>query len=177
MNKSVLIGAILVLAAGAGYYQFSHVPAQEAAAQRQAEEQAAAEAARKAAEEAAAKAAAEAEAAARKQAEEAAAKAVAEAEAAARKLAEEAAAKAKSALEGAAQALGNLTGTAPEALSGLVAMLDPANFDATKLSAALDATTLDESTRMTLKTLVEAAGANPAMVDTAITQIKAALGL
>lgn len=75
MRKNVIIGAIILLLAGGGYYQFSYLPAQEAAA-KAAEEAAAAEAA-------AAAAAAEAEAAAAKAAEEAAAAEAAAAEVAA----------------------------------------------------------------------------------------------
>ncbi|HMO73662.1 MAG TPA: hypothetical protein PKC84_18835, partial [Paracoccaceae bacterium] len=33
MNKSVIIGAVLVAAAGLGYYQLSYVPAERAAAE------------------------------------------------------------------------------------------------------------------------------------------------
>ena len=54
MNKNILIGAALVVLAGAGYYQFSMKPAQEAAAMAASEAQATADAATKAAEEAAA---------------------------------------------------------------------------------------------------------------------------
>ena len=159
MNKSIVIGAILVLAAGAGYYQFAYLPAQQEAAQT------------------AAKAKAEAEEAAAKAAEEAAAKAKAEAEEAAAKAAAGAEAAAKAAADAATQAVGTAADAAKEALSGLGALLDPGSFNAEKLGEALEATDLDDSTKMTLKTLVEAAGANPALVDTAIAQIKAALGL
>ena len=79
MNKNVIIGAIVVLVAAAGYYQFSYAPAQKAAMEATAAADAAAATA-KAAEDAAAAAAAEAEAAAAKAAEEAAAAAAAAAE-------------------------------------------------------------------------------------------------
>ena len=164
MNKTVIIGAILVLAAAGGYYQFSVVPAQEAA-----EQATIAEAAKKAADAAAAKAA-EVEAAAKKAAEDEAAAKAAEIEAAARKAAEDAAAAAKAAADDAAAA-------AQDTMAALSAALDPASFDATRLGGLLDAAPIDESTRMTLKTLVEAAGANPALVQTALGQIKSALGL
>ena len=45
MNKNVLIGIVLIALAGAGYYQFSYKPAQEAAAAQAAAAQAAADAA------------------------------------------------------------------------------------------------------------------------------------
>ncbi len=67
MNRNVIIGAVLIIAAGLGYYQFSYKPAQEAAAMAEkaaADAKAAEEATAKAAEEAAAKAAEEAKAAA-----------------------------------------------------------------------------------------------------------------
>ena len=138
MKRIIAIVAILA-AAGLGYYQFSVVPAQKAAA----EAAAAAEAEAKAAEEAAAAAA--------KAAEEAAAKA-----------AEEAAAAAKAAEEAAAAA---------------AAALDPAAFDAAKVTALIDGSTLDDATKTTLKAAVTAAASNPALVQGAVDQVKAALGM
>jgi pyruvate/2-oxoglutarate dehydrogenase complex dihydrolipoamide acyltransferase (E2) component len=104
MNKGVIIGAIVVLLAAGGYYQFSYKPAQEAAAiQKAAEDKAAADA--KAAEDAAKKAEEEAAAAAKAAEEEAAAAAKAAEEEAA-KAAEAAAGAVEGAAEDAAAAAG-----------------------------------------------------------------------
>ena len=73
MSKNVIIGIILILAAGLGYYQFSYAPAQKAAAEAAAK----LETEKKATEEAAAKAAEEAAAAAKAAEETAAATAAA----------------------------------------------------------------------------------------------------
>ncbi len=162
MNKTVLIGAVIVVAAGLGYYQFSYKPAQDAAA---AAMKAADEAAAKAAEEAAAKAAADAAAA----------------EEAAKKAAEEAAAAAA----GAAQATTEAAGAAVEAATGAVTdaaaafqgLLDPAAFDADKMIAAIDGSALEQGVKDTLKAAVTAAKANPSLVQGAIDQVKAAMGL
>ncbi len=137
--KNVIIGIILIVAAGLGYYQFSYAPAQKAAA------------------EAAAKLEAEAKAA-----EEAAAKA-----------AEEAAAAAKAAEEAAAATAATVTDAATDA----AAVLDPAAFDAAKVTALIDASPLDDAAKTTLKAAVTAAASNPALVQGAIDQVKAALGL
>ena len=190
MNKNLLIGVAVVALAGLGYYQFSYVPAQRAA-----EEAAAAAAAAQAAEEAAAAAAAEAEAAAKAEADAAAA-AVAEAEAAAAAAAEQAA----QALEDTAAAAGEAAGAAVEATTEAAgeaaatvadtaagaatdvqaeaaAALDPANFDAARISALIDASQLDDLSKTTLKAAVEAAASNPALVQTAVDQVRSALGL
>lgn len=150
MNKSIVIGAVLIVAAGLGYYQFSYVPSQQAA-----QEAATAAEAAKAAEAAAAKAAEEAKAA--------------EAAAAA-KAAEEA-----KAAEAAAAAAAAAT-TAAAALSP-AALLDPANFDAAKVAQLIDASTLPDATKVSLKAAVDAAVANPALLQSALDQVKAALGL
>ena len=149
MNRTVIIGAIVVLLAAGGYYQFSYKPAQEAAM--------VAEAAAKAAEAAAAETAA-AEAAAA----EAAAAATAAAEAAAAEVA-------AAATEGAA--------AATDALAGAAAALDPANFNADSVVGLIDASALDDAMKTTLKTAVEAARANPALVADTIAQVKTALGM
>ena len=158
MNKNVLIGLVLILAAAGGYYQFSVKPAQEAAAA------AAAEA------EAAAVAAAEAAAAEAKAAEEAAAKA---AEEAAAKAAEEAAAAAAAA-EAAAAAT---TEAATDGMAEAMAVLDPAAFDAAKVIGLIDASPLDDATKATLKAGVEAAASNPTMVEGAVNAVETALGM
>lgn len=136
MNRTVIIGAIVVLLAAGGYYQFSYKPAQEAAMVAEAE--------KKAAEEAAAAEAAAAEAAA--------------------KAAEEAAAAEAAAAEAAAAA-------------ATAAALDPATFNADSVVALIDGSTLDDATKTTLKTAVEAAKANPALVADTIAQVKTALGM
>jgi hypothetical protein len=154
MNRTVIIGALVVLLGAGGYYQFVYRPAQEAAATAAAE-----------AEAAAAAAAAEAEAAAAAAAEAAAAEAAA-AEAAA---AEAAAAATETVTEGAA--------AATEAATDAAAALDPANFNADAVVAMIDGSTLDDATKTTLKTAVEAARANPALVADTVAQVRAALGM
>ena len=139
MNRTVIIGAIVVLLAAGGYYQFSYKPAQEAAM--------AADAAAKAAEAAAAEATATAAAAA-----EAAAAEVAAAEAAA-------------------------ADAAAAATTAATAALDPAAFNADSVVALIDGSTIDDAMKTTLKTAVEAARANPALVADTIAQVKAALGM
>ena len=139
MNRTVIIGAIVVLLAAGGYYQFSYKPAQEAAM--------AADAAAKAAEAAAAEATAAAAAAA-----EAAAAEVAAAEAAA-------------------------ADAAAAATTAATAALDPAAFNADSVVALIDGSTIDDAMKTTLKTAVEAARANPALVADTIAQVKAALGM
>ncbi len=154
MNKNVLIGIVLIALAGAGYYQFSYKPAQEAAAT------AAADA--KAAEEAAAKAAEEAAAATKKAADDAAAAAAATAPAATE--------TAPAATETAPAA------TAPAATDA-AAVLDPANFDAAKVNALIEASSLDAALKTTLKAGVDAAAADPTKVAEALAAVKTALGL
>lgn len=146
MNRTVIIGAIVVLLAAGGYYQFSWKPAQEAA-------------------EAAATAAAQAEADARA-AEEAAAQA-----------AEEAAAAAQQAATDAAAATTEAATDAAAAVTDAAAALDPANFNADSVVALIDGSTLDDATKTTLKTAVEAARANPALVADTIAQVRTALGM
>jgi hypothetical protein len=160
MNRTVIIGAIVVLLAAGGYYQFSYKPAQEAAAEAQAAaDQAAADA--KAAEEAAAAAAAETAAAAQAAADEAAAAAAATTEA----VTEGAEAATEAVTEGAA------------AVTDAAAALDPANFNADSVVALIDGSSLDDATKTTLKTAVEAARSNPALVADTIAQVKTALGM
>ena len=57
------------------------------------------------------------------------------------------------------------------------AALDPAAFDAAKVTALIDASALDDATKATLKAGVEAAAADPAKVAEAIAAVKAALGM
>ena len=104
-------------------------------------------------------AAAEAEAAAAtKAAEDAAAAAAAEAEAAAAKAAEEAAAAAE---------------TVTEAMPAL----DAATFDPVAVAGMIDASTLDDAMKATLKAAVTAAGTDPAAITAVIAQVKTALGM
>lgn len=166
MNRTVIIGALIVLLAAGGYYQFSYLPAQE---------QAQAEAAAKAAEEAAAAAAAEAEAAAAKAAEEAAAAAAKAAEDAAAAAAQAAADAAAATTEAATGAATATTEAATDAAAAEA--LDPANFDAARITALIDGSTLDDATKTTLKTAVTAAAANPALVADTVAQVRTALGL
>jgi cytoskeletal protein RodZ len=67
------------------------------------------------------------------------------------------------------------TTTAPA--SDTAALLDPANFDADKLKGVIDASTLDDATKTTLKSAVDAAKASPDLVQSTLDQIKAALGM
>lgn len=166
MNKTVIIGAIVIVLAGLGYYQFVSVPAQQEAAQKAADEAAAA-----------AKATEEAAAAAAKAAEEEAAAAAKAAEEAAAKAAEEAAAAAGAAANTATTAATDATTAVTDAASQAMELLDPAKFDAAKLTALIDGSSLDDATKGTLKSAVAAAQANPSLVDATIAQIKTALGL
>jgi colicin import membrane protein len=153
MNRTAIIGAIVVLLAGGGYYQFSYKPAQEAA-MKAAEEAKAAEAAAK----------------------EAAMKAEADAAAAAAAATEAATATTEAATEGAAAATEAVTEGAAAATDAMAA-LDPANFNAETVVALIDGSALDDAAKTTLKTAVEAAKANPALVADTIAQVKTALGM
>lgn len=164
MNRTVIIGAIVVLLAAGGWYQFSYKPNQEAAAEQAA--------AAKAAEEAAAAKAAEDAAAAQKAADEAAAAAAATTEAAT-----DAAAATTEAATDAAAATTEAATDAAAAATDAAAALDPANFNADAVVALIDGSTLDDATKATLKTAVEAAKANPALVADTVAQVKTALGM
>lgn len=67
------------------------------------------------------------------------------------------------------------TTTAPA--GDIAALLDPANFDADKLIAAVDTSTLDDATKTTLKAAIEGARNNPGAVQAVIDQVKAAMGM
>ena len=67
------------------------------------------------------------------------------------------------------------TTTAPA--GDIAALLDPATFDADKLIAAVDTSTLDDATKATLKTAIEGARNNPGAVQAVIDQVKAAMGM
>jgi colicin import membrane protein len=189
MNKNVILGAAVIVAAGLGYYQFSYVPAQkaaqeaavaaaDAAAKAASEAKAAEEAAAKAAEEAAAKAAEELKAA-----EEAAQKAAEEAAAVAAEAAAKVEAEAKAAAEAAAASATNAASAVTEAVTGAADAMDPSklldatSFDAAKVTALIDGSSLDDSTKTTLKSAVEAAASNPLLLQGVLDQVKSAMGL
>ena len=110
--------------------------------------------------------AAEEAAAATKAAEEATAAAAAEATAAAEKAAADAAA---AATDGAAAVVDG----AMEAMPAL----DAATFDPAAVSGMIDASTLDDAMKATLKAAVTAAGTDPAKITAVIAQVKTALGM
>lgn len=160
MNRTVLIGAIVVLLAGSGYYQLVYKP--------QVAKEMVAEAEKKAAEAAAAAEAQAAEAAAAAEAQAAETAAAAEAAAAT---------ATEAATEGAAAATEAATEGAAAVTDAAAAALDPANFNADAVIALIDGSTVDDATKATLKTAVEAAKANPALVADTIAQVKTALGM
>ena len=151
MNRNVLIGLVLILLAGGAYYQFAYKPAQVAEMAKAAEE-----AATKAADEAAATA---------KAAEEAAA-------AEAKKVADEAAAAAA-----ATDAAAATTTAATATMAEMMTALDPANFDAAKITAMIDASALDATLKTTLKSGIEAAAADPTKIASALAAVKTAMGM
>jgi hypothetical protein len=57
------------------------------------------------------------------------------------------------------------------------AALDPANFNADAVTSLIDGSSLDDATKTALKTAVDAAKANPALVASTLAQVKAALGM
>ena len=166
MNRTVLIGAIVVLLAGSGYYQLVYKP--------QVAKEMVAEAEKKAAE---AAAAAEAQAAEAAAAAETAAAAEAAAATATEAATEGAAAATEAVTEGAAAATEAATEGAAAVTDAAAAALDPANFNADAVIALIDGSTVDDATKATLKTAVEAAKANPALVADTIAQVKTALGM
>ena len=66
---------------------------------------------------------------------------------------------------------------AAAAVTDAAAALDPANFNADAVVALIDGSSLDDATKATLKTAVEAAKANPALVADTVAQVKTALGM
>ena len=170
MNRTVLIGAIVVILAGSGYYQLVYKP--------QVAKEMVAEAEKKAAEAAAAAEAQAAEAAAAAEAQAAETAAAAEAAAAtATEAATEGAAAATEAVTEGAAATEAATEGAAAVTDAAAAALDPANFNADAVIALIDGSTVDDATKATLKTAVEAAKANPALVADTIAQVKTALGM
>jgi len=64
-----------------------------------------------------------------------------------------------------------------DAATDAMAALDPANFDAAKVAALIDASALDDATKTALKAGVDAAAADPAKLGEALAAVKAALGM
>jgi hypothetical protein len=184
MNRTVLLGAVLVVLAALGYYQFSHVPAQRAAEEAAAAAEAEAAAAAKAAEDAA-KAAEEAAGAAATEAAGAAteaAGAVGEAVEAATQAATEAATEAVgAATEAATEAAGAVT----DAASGAAAAVGDAAamvWDATKLSgedilARIEAAPISDTVKQTLIASYNSVKDNAAGVQMVLDQLKTEMGL
>lgn len=170
MNKNILIGLALIVAAGAGYYAFGMKPhAAEEAAEAAIEATPAVDDAA-AATAAAAKVAADA-------ATKAAADAAAATQAAARAAADAAAAVTTAATETTAAATTEAVTAATAMADDTMALLDPANFDATKINAMIEASELTSVVKATLKSGVDAAAAEPAKITEALAAIKTALGL
>ena len=174
MNKNILIGLALIVAAGAGYYAFGMKPhAAEEAAEAAIEATPAVDDAA-AATAAAAKVAADA---ATKAAADAAAATQAAAQAAARAAADAAAAVTTAATETTAAATTEAVTAATAMADDTMVLLDPANFDATKINAMIEASELTSVVKATLKSGVDAAAAEPAKITEALAAIKTALGL
>lgn len=170
MNKNILIGLALIVAAGAGYYAFGMKPhAAEEAAEAAIEATPAVDDAA-AATAAAAKVAADA-------ATKAAADAAAATQAAAEAAADATAAVTTAATETTAAATTEAVTAATAMADDTMALLDPANFDATKINAMIEASELTSVVKATLKSGVDAAAAEPAKITEALAAIKTALGL
>ena len=69
------------------------------------------------------------------------------------------------------------TAAATSMASDAMAALDPANFDAVKVKALIDASALDDALKTTLKTGVDAAATDAAKVPEALAAVKTALGM
>ena len=170
MNKNILIGLALIVAAGAGYYAFGMKPhAAEEAAEAAIEATPAVDDAA-AATAAAAKVAADA-------ATKAAADAAAATQAAAEAAADATAAVTTAATETTAAATTEAVTAATAMADDTMVLLDPANFDATKINAMIEASELTSVVKATLKSGVDAAAAEPAKITEALAAIKTALGL
>jgi colicin import membrane protein len=169
MNKTVLLGAALVVLAGLGYYQFSMAPAQRAA------DEAAASA----------KTAADEAAAAAKAAEEATAAAAAEAAKAAEEAAKAVEDAAKTAAEAATKAATEAVGAVTEAVTGAAESAgDTAAmvWDATKLTseeiiARIEAAPVSDTVKQTLTATYNGVKDNAAGVQMVLDQLKTAMGL
>ncbi len=176
MNRTVLIGAVLVVLAALGYYQFSYVPAHRAAA-----EAAAAAAAAADAQAAAAKAADEAA----KAAEAAAATAATDAAKAVTDAATKAAGAVTGAVGAATDAATGATGAVTDAATGAAAAVGDAAamvWDATKLTgddvlARIQSAPISDSVKQTLTTTYNSVKDNAAGVQMVLDQLKAEMGL
>ena len=95
------------------------------------------------------------------------------------KAAADAAATATKAAADAAAATTAAAATATAAASGTMsdalAMMDPAKWDATKVTAMIAASSLDDATKKTLTDAVAAAGTDATKIAAVITQIKTAM--
>ncbi|NJM83184.1 MAG: hypothetical protein HC844_12455, partial [Tabrizicola sp.] len=69
------------------------------------------------------------------------------------------------------------TETVTEGAADPAAALDPSKFDPAAVTAMIDGSSLDEATKTALKTAVDAAAANPALVADTVAQVRTALGL
>jgi pyruvate/2-oxoglutarate dehydrogenase complex dihydrolipoamide acyltransferase (E2) component len=173
MNRTVMIGALVVLLAVLGYYQFSMVPAQRAAEEAAAAAEAEAAAAAKAAEEAAA-AAANAATEAATEAAGAATEAATEAAGAATEAATEAAG---AVTEAATEAAGAVTEAATEAADAAAMVWDATKLTAEEVLARIEAAPIDDAMKQTLTASYNAVKDNTAGVQTVLDQLKQAMGL
>jgi hypothetical protein len=188
MNRTVLLGAVLVVLAALGYYQFSHLPSQRAAEEAAAAATAAAETeaatAAKAAEDAA-KAAADAATGAATEAAGAVAGAVESATEAATEAASEAAGAVTEAVGAATEAATAAATEAAGAVSGAAAAVGDAAsmvWDATKLTgeevlARIEAAPIADSVKQTLIASYNSVKDNSAGVQMVLDQLKQAMGL
>lgn len=181
MNKSVIIGAIVVILAAIGIYQWSRNSTETAAPEPATATQNAVEGVGQAADEAAGAvqdAAEDAKGAVEDAVEgveggvDEAAKEVEESAAGAT---EEPAAPVEPATD-ASPATEEVAPIGTNDASNAAAVLDPSNFDASAISKLIEGSSLDEGSKRILEKAVDAANANPALVADTIAQIKAALG-
>jgi hypothetical protein len=62
-------------------------------------------------------------------------------------------------------------------MDAAMAALDPAAYDAAKVTAVIDGSTLDDATKASLKSAVTMAGTDPIKQTDVIAQVKKALGM
>ena len=62
-------------------------------------------------------------------------------------------------------------------MDAAMAALDPATYDAAKVTALIDTSTLDDATKTSLKSAVTMAGTDPTKQADVIAQVKKALGM
>ena len=184
MNRTVLLGAVLVVLAALGYYQFSHVPAQRAAQEAAAAVEAEAATAAKAAEEAA-KAAEEAATTAATEAAKAATDAATEAAGAVSEAAGAATEAVTGAVGAATEAASEAAGAVTDAATGAAAAVGDAAsmvWDATKLTgedilARIQAAPISETVKQTLIASYNSVKDNAAGVQMVLDQLKTEMGL